>query len=573
MFTFFITAITIKNRKAINQKNYMSRNHEEKKFKAKENARLRRQRWKKDFRKIAAERLKSLERMRKFRLRQKDASLSLESNHSSFANVQVKGKYIKKLNRSLPKSLVQKKELLCCLLNETEPLTYSIPKSTNSLREKDLVVIQNFYCDDEISRISPRTADYTSVVIGEKKVRVQIRHMLYTLKEAFEEFKLNNADIKLSLSKFCQLRPIYVRCVSSIPHNVCVCMLHENMRYALESLSRGSDIFTTIKTGNSMILNFVCEKPTKQCFNAVCKECTACNMFDKLLLQFEQFELDVSWNQWQKPQEKSYIKIEKVKKEGTIAVLLSHIKEMRAKFIIHCNVKSSQSSVFKFNIESAIQKDSNKAVIQVDWAENYTCIYQNETQAAHFGQNHISIFTCAVWHRQIKSFALVCDSSDHTKLSVVPNINKIIELLSDDITEVHIFSDNATSQFKNKYILASMKILEKKYTIKMHWHFFAAMHGKGVVDGIGATVKRVARKNVLTEKYIISSASDLAAATKNLKITVILMTNKEKLEINNSLGLSTFFKKTKKIKGLHKCHYFQVLDGNVVGEQLSPNIA
>ena len=78
-------------------------------------------------------------------------------------------------------------------------------------------------------------------------------------------------------------------------------------------------------------------------------------------------------------------------------------------------------------------------------------------------------------HRQIKSLAIVSDSNDSTKLSVIANITKIIELLSDDATEIHVFSDNATSEFKYKYVLTSMKFLEEKHTIKMYWDFFAAM--------------------------------------------------------------------------------------------------
>ena len=41
------------------------------------------------------------------------------------------------------------------------------------------------------------------------------------------------------------------------------------------------------------------------------------------------------------------------------------------------------------------------------------------------------------------------------------------------------------------------------------------MHGKGAVDGIGATVKCLTRKKVLSEKSIISTAKDLATATDN----------------------------------------------------------
>ena len=39
------------------------------------------------------------------------------------------------------------------------------------------------------------------------------------------------------------------------------------------------------------------------------------------------------------------------------------------------------------------------------------------------------------------------------------------------------------------------------------------MNGKGAVDGIRATLKRLARKKVLLEKSIISTAKDLATAT------------------------------------------------------------
>ena len=85
-------------------------------------------------------------------------------------------------------------------------------------------------------------------MVGDKKVRVQIQHVLYSLKEAFEEFKLKLTDVKITLSNFCHLRPTFVRCASSIPHNVYVSMLHEKMRCALESLSRSSGVFSIIKT-------------------------------------------------------------------------------------------------------------------------------------------------------------------------------------------------------------------------------------------------------------------------------------------------------------------------------------
>ena len=63
-----------------------------------------------------------------------------------------------------------------------------------------------------------------------------------------------------------------------------------------------------------------------------------------------------------------------------------------------------------------------------------------------------------------------------------------------------MFSVIMQSQFKNKYVFDINENFRRKAYNYMHWHFFAAMHGKGAGDGIGATVKCVARKKVLSEK-------------------------------------------------------------------------
>ena len=83
-------------------------------------------------------------------------------------------------------------------------------------------------------------------------------------------------------------------------------MLPENMRYAFKSLSRSSDVFSIIKTGNFMISNFIGEKPTAQCFDVVCNKCAVYSLFDKLLLQFKTFELNILLSQWKKPLTKLY---------------------------------------------------------------------------------------------------------------------------------------------------------------------------------------------------------------------------------------------------------------------------
>ena len=55
-----------------------------------------------------------------------------------------------------------------------------------------------------------------------------------------------------------------------------------------------------------------------------------------------------------------------------------------------------------------------------------------------------------------------------------------------------IYSDGAASHLKSKYTLSHTMSLQEFFGINIHWCFFASYHGKGVVDGIGGTAKRVA---------------------------------------------------------------------------------
>lgn len=39
----------------------------------------------------------------------------------------------------------------------------------------------------------------------------------------------------------------------------------------------------------------------------------------------------------------------------------------------------------------------NDLVVQVDFAENYSIIHQDEIQSAHWQHSQVAIFTCVVW--------------------------------------------------------------------------------------------------------------------------------------------------------------------------------
>ena len=68
----------------------------------------------------------------------------------------------------------------------------------------------------------------------------------------------------------------------------------------------------------------------------------------------------------------------------------------------------------------------------------------------------------------------------------------------DSVKTVHIWLDGPSGQFKYWYIAAALPWLQAKIDIQIDWNFFAASHGKGTVDSIGGTIKRLTGRCVVT---------------------------------------------------------------------------
>ena len=103
------------------------------------------------------------------------------------------------------------------------------------------------------------------------------------------------------------------------------------------------------------------------------------------------------------------------------------------------------------------------------------------------------MFTVHVWISTDvhESYVIISDDLQHTKLSVHYYMSSLIQEVTGkhaSITEIAVFADGASSQFKQRYFFSNINNWEKKFGVALSWHFFATSHGKGVVDGIGGCV-------------------------------------------------------------------------------------
>lgn len=97
--------------------------------------------------------------------------------------------------------------------------------------------------------------------------------------------------------------------------------------------------------------------------------------------------------------------MEKVTKEGTVEEALHSLQSKMPSFLEHVFVKRKQAEFYE---KRTAQMQPDEAVVQVDFAENYTCQHQDVIQAAHWSQQQATLFTVAIWTK---------DSNDNTKCS------------------------------------------------------------------------------------------------------------------------------------------------------------
>ena len=64
------------------------------------------------------------------------------------------------------------------------------------------------------------------------------------------------------------------------------------------------------------------------------------------------------------------------------------------KFKFHVFAKNEQSKYFQTKIKESTQED---VVLQIDFAENFSILNQNEIQAAHWSHPQATLFTGCSW--------------------------------------------------------------------------------------------------------------------------------------------------------------------------------
>ena len=182
----------------------------------------------------------------------------------------------------------------------------------------------------------------------------------------------------------------------------------------------------------------------------------------------------------------------------------------------HCYVAKVQLQQIK-QLKSSLA--ASEAVLHEDYSENFVIKQQDEIMSAHWISEGVTLFTAIINKASGgTSYVVISDELTHDKYAVYVYNAAILADANkgDEINNLHMFTDGAASQFKNRYTLSVLldpKALHPNLC-NMDWNFFGTAHGKGPVDGVGGTVKRTVWRRILQRRAIINSAEEFAGVAR-----------------------------------------------------------
>lgn len=512
-------------------------------------------------------------RQQKYRLKKKLEKLpgnssSPSSSLGSYKCPQSLGKAVKRLQAGLPmsptkKDVVLKKliqshmpELAKCLYSKkpVEETKHRKPRISDETKQ----LIHNFYLKNNISVQSAGKQEVKSIknsATGKRELH-QKRYMMLTVKEAYEVFK-QETGISAKKSIFYQLRPKYVLPVSETPHNMCVCQYHANFNYLLEAVNGLCENFPY--KGKELLPSVCCDTEKESCMLGDCETCGTPQDLYQFLSEDVHKNQEVTWKQWQRVNKKPILS----KVTGSLKEIVSEIEDMLPFFKKHSYIKNVQAVEFE---KKKLNVNAKECVLQVDFAENYSLVSQDEIQSAHWSYEQVTIFTACAWtHLGVESFAIISDHLCHDKHAVWTFLRQLIEILRGNLSQlktIFVFSDGAASQFKNKYIMSSLCSSKEDFGVELHWSFFATSHGKGAVDGIGGNVKRKVWTCVKSRLYTVANAQEFFdCAREEIKGITVLFTSKDSIAQNEHF-LSKRWSTIPNIPRIQSSHFFQPYDKN-----------
>ena len=267
--------------------------------------------------------------------------------------------------------------------------------------------IRKFYEREDVSRILP------CMMTVSKKTQVQMRVMEITIKQAHTLWEKVHPVSPISESLFQRNRPSHAMTQQNNSMIQCLCEYCTNVSLKLSALNKAMSSLSkqdTIKDKGEHFEMTLFSKPESDtyfslgCIRRECKNCGLSRLEDHLYELFEDSTANqISWKVWETSHNTTTnIGVETQKKKNmlvskteSVASLIDELQSEVDSLSLHLFIANWQHAMFK-TISSKLP--DGWVVTVLDFAENYTCTYQDKIQSAHWAHNQVTFHPVVAYY-------------------------------------------------------------------------------------------------------------------------------------------------------------------------------
>ena len=280
--------------------------------------------------------------------------------------------------------------------------------------------------------------DFVSVTKYSVKTKHQKRLLLLDINQLFLEFKKEYPTVKIGFSKFCELRPKWVKTVNhSGMHSVCVCQYHQNVKL-LVSVIPGNFEYKDI------LSKVVCNIDLRKCMLHLCSDCPGKTNLNKFLTEhFINNESDLAENifykQWISTDRTTLVN--QVNHYSTVEEFIAKIVDDVYEVCPHHFIAKAQANHIKIAKEHLSE---NELIILLDFAENYSFVVQDAVQGFHWENSQATLHPFVAYFRSSNgdlkhtSICVISDCLKHDQTAVHCFLTKVITLMKQKVNNIKI---------------------------------------------------------------------------------------------------------------------------------------
>ncbi len=211
-----------------------------------------------------------------------------------------------------------------------------------------------------------------------------------------------------------------------------------------------SNSLQQLVTTKALLEKTVCKSPSENCYYRRCSDCKHLKASDILAKDIDvELEESASWSIWKKVGPRYQL----LHVTGSFDVLLQEIDNLWPSFTTHSFYTHQQRDYI------ALIKEKSSfityAVVQMDFAQNFTFVTQEEIQSAYYSRQQATLFTIYIKiGNEHRNMVIISDYLPHDTRFVYCGQRIIMEFLKKEyrnVFKINYVTDGATGHFKSMY--------------------------------------------------------------------------------------------------------------------------